>query len=236
MYPKRQQSQFGILGVDERNLGGRIGIVQHMKNHHRALMKAKPNLNTRKRPMSHINKRAKPSGKGKQLIKHALEMEEVVQSFKKVAKMKKGYIDTKKPKTLKAKKLRKPGKFYNEKKFINTEHERNLKHLKRRMKRIGKSEKERKKNPYDPVAHPVRFFRRDPADPLMVGYPAEKMGINLDCLAGKLVNRRDVLRVNNSDLLKRGKKVLRFNELGVDDLGDFDEDDDYEDQERLERM
>lgn len=103
------ESQFGVLGDDERNLGGRIQIVQRMKNHHKALVNAKPNLDTFVKPMKHINKRAKPSGKGTKLLRNAYDFEEVVVSFKKVATLKKGYVNTTVPKCVKSKKLRKGG-------------------------------------------------------------------------------------------------------------------------------
>ena len=218
MLSQKQKSQFGILGNDERNLGGRIQVVQHMKNHHKALLKVKPRLNTQKAPTKHINKRAKPSGKGKQLIKNAYEMENVVTSFKKVANMKKGYINTSKPKAMKTKKLRKPGRHANTKKFISQEHERELKSLKKRISRVGKRMNDRKKNPYDPVAHPVRFFRRDPLDP-MTGKQADKMGINLDCLAGKMVGRRDVINIENKGMLDRGGKGTKQMEFTGGDGG-----------------
>lgn len=197
----QEASQFGIIGNDQRNLGGRIQIVQHLKNHHKHLLKAKPRLNTRIPPKKHISKRAKQSKKGKQKLKNAYEMEEVVQNFKKVANMKKGYVDTSAPKTINVKKLRKPGRYKNQKKFIQSEHERNLKHLKRKLGRVGKSMKERKKNPYDPVAHPVRFMRRDPLDP-MTGKVADKMGIGVENLANQLIQRRDVVQVDNSGILR----------------------------------
>lgn len=204
------ESQFGIIGNDDRNLGGRIQIVQQVKNHHKKLLTTKARLNTRIPPKKHISRQGKrpqshlkPTGKEK--LKSAFEMEEVVQSFKKVANMKKGYIDTSAPKTIQVKKLRKPGRHKNEKKFIDTEHKRNLKHLNKKLKNVGKSLKERKKNQYDPVAHPVRFMRRDPLDP-MTGKVAEKMGIGVENLANKLVNRRDVLEVDNSGILRAAEK------------------------------
>lgn len=177
-----------------------------MKNHHKALINTKANLDTFKRPMKHINKRAKPSGKGTKLLNNAYDFEEVVVSFKKVANMKKGYVNTNAPKSMKTKKLRKGGKYKTKKQFIMSEHEKNLKSMRRKLKNMGKSMKERKKNVYDPVAHPVRFFRRDPLDP-MANKVGKKMGIELDCLANKLINRRDVIGIDNSNLLERQLKL-----------------------------
>lgn len=74
--------------------------------------------------------------------------------------------------------------------------------MKSKLNTMGKNMQERKKNVHDPVAHPVRFFRRDPLDP-MTNKVGQKMGIELDCLANKLINRRDVIGVNNSKLLER---------------------------------
>jgi hypothetical protein len=85
MATNTQPSKFGILGDDARNLGGRIQIVQQMKNHHKALVKTKKNLDTFKKPMKHIKERAKSSGLGTTLLKNAYNFEEVVVSFKKVA-------------------------------------------------------------------------------------------------------------------------------------------------------
>jgi hypothetical protein len=179
-----------------------------MKNHHKALVNAKKNLDTFKKPVKHINKRAKPSGKGTKLLKNAYDYEEVVVSFKKVANMKKGYINTNAPKSMKSKKLRKGGKYKTKKAFEMSEHEKNLRSMKRKLKNMGKSMTERKKNVHDPVAHPVRFFRRDPLDP-MANKVGKKMGIELDCLATKLINRRDVIGIDNSNLYERQLKVTR---------------------------
>lgn len=87
-----------------------------------------------------------------------------------------------------------------------SEHEKNLKSMKRKLKNMGKSMAERKKNVHDPVAHPVRFFRRDPLDP-MTRKVGKKMGIELDCLANKLINRRDVINIDNSRLLEKQLKL-----------------------------
>lgn len=176
-----------------------------MKNHHTALLKTKKNLDTFKKPAEHIDKKAKPSGKGTQLLKNAYDFEEVVVSFKKVAQIKKGYIDTKAPKCMETKKLREGGNHKTKTDFEMAEHKRNTEILKSNLKRLksaGKPLQERKKNVYDPVAHPVRFFRRDPLDP-MTNKVAKKMGIELDCLANKLINRRDVVGIDNSSLLRR---------------------------------
>lgn len=207
---QKKKNRFGVIGNDQRNLGGRIEIVQHLKNHHKHLLNTKARLNTRKPPMKHISKRAKMSGKGKRKLKNAYEMENVVQSFKKVATMKKGYVDSSAPKSMKVKKLRKPGRYKNQKKFIKSEHERNLKILNKKIKGVGKSMKERKKNPHDPVAYPVRFMRRDPLDP-MTGKVADKMGIGIENLATKIINRRDMFEVDNKGLLEVSIKKSKYN-------------------------
>lgn len=197
---------YGILGTDSRNLGGRIQIVQQVKNHHKALVKAKKNLDTFKKPMKHINERAKASGQGTTLLKNALDFEEVVVSFKKVANLKKGYVSTNAPKCLETKKLRAPGNHKTQKEFELSEHQKNLNAMKNKLKNMGKNMNERKKNVWDPVAHPVRFFRRNPLDPMANGV-GKKMGIELDCLANKLIHRRDVVGVDNSRLLERQIKT-----------------------------
>lgn len=213
MKVQKKNDRFGVIGNDQRNLGGRIEIVQHLKNHHKHLLNTKARLDTRKPPMKHISKRAKMSGKGKQKLKNAYQMENVVQSFKKVATMKKGYVDTGAPKSMKVRKLRKPGRYKNQKKFIQSEHQRNLKHLNKKIKGVGKSMKERKKNPHDPVAYPVRFMRRDPLDP-MTGKVADKIGIGIESLANKIINRRDVFEVDNKGLLEVSMKNSRMSPWG----------------------
>ena len=74
---------------DERNLGGRITLVQHMSNHRKGVLKAKPTMDTRKPPRPHINKISK-QGEGKKRLREAYENEEVVVAFRKIANTKKG--------------------------------------------------------------------------------------------------------------------------------------------------
>ena len=170
-------------------------MTQHMINHHKALLTTKPILDTQKAPLAHINKRCKQTGKGKKMLKTALDFEEVAISFKKVANMKKGYIDTSKPKSMASKKLR-TGNFKSGESYLTQEHERNKMHMKQRIKAMGKRNIDRKKNAMDPIANPVRFFRRDPND---------KKGFNLDFVASTTVQKRDAVSINNDYLLKKSR-------------------------------
>jgi hypothetical protein len=72
--------------------------------------------------MKHIKERAKSSGQGTTLLRNALDFEEVVVSFKKVANLKKGYINTTAPKCMDSKKLRATGNHKNTKDFELSEH------------------------------------------------------------------------------------------------------------------
>ena len=191
---------------DDRNLGGRIEMTQHMINHHKALLTTKPLLDTQKAPLEHINKRCKQTGNGKKKLKTALDFEEVAVSFKKVASMKKGYVDTQKPKSMASKNLR-TGNFKRGESYLTQEHERNKKNMKEKIKALGKREIDRKKNSMDPIANPVRFFRRDPND---------KKGFNLDFVAATTVQKRDTVAINNDYLLKKSK-MSKSKALGSQD-------------------
>ena len=180
-----------ITRPDERNIGGRVAVVQQMKCHHKALMNVKPVTDSHTAPRPHVNKISK-QGNGKKIMKQALEQEEMKGAFRKVANQKTGYVDVKQPKTYEWSK--KMGSMHTrEKKFINQEHELNLKSQKRRLKEVGRNMVERKKNPNDPIVYPVRFFRRDPTD---------RKAIDLDPVANKIINRRDVIIPDNQGLLK----------------------------------
>ena len=87
-----------ITRPDERNLGGRLTVIEQMRSHHKALMKVKPITNSRTAPRPHINKISK-QGNGKKLMKQELEQEEMKVAFRKVANQKTGYVNTKKPQT-----------------------------------------------------------------------------------------------------------------------------------------
>lgn len=79
---------------DERNLGGRVTVVQHMKNHRKELLKVKPTFNSRIAPRPHVNKISK-QGDGKKKLKEAYDNEEVIVAFKKIANTKKGTFNIK---------------------------------------------------------------------------------------------------------------------------------------------
>lgn len=68
--------------------------------------------------------------------------------------MKKGYVNTSKPKSMASRKLRN-GNHKKAQKFIDQEHANNLKHMKGKIKTMGKRMNDRSKNPNDPIAHPV---------------------------------------------------------------------------------
>lgn len=62
---------------------------------------------------------------------------------------------------------------------------------------------ERKKNEYDPIANPVYFFRRDMDD---------KADVDLDCLATKTIQKRDMTAPNNEGLLKKSMMLTQQKE------------------------
>jgi len=148
----------GRFVVNEKNLGGKNVIRRQLLEHHNAIVHAKPTINTREKPRAHIDANLDPKQK---LNKghNAFEYNEVYHTFKKLSDVKGGYIDNKKPVSYDlAKKAIPKNKKKND--FINREHLLHLKSQRRRVENIGKSMTERKKNVFDPIAHPSILFRR----------------------------------------------------------------------------
>lgn len=174
---------------DERNAGGKNEITDRMLNHQAALLSTKPSISTRNPPHPHVDVVA-----GKQFLKLKLqkynEFNEVFQSAKKAASAK-PYIDTSAPKSLKAKKLIK-NKRVKEERHINLEHSLNLLALERKLKGVG-SAVERKKNAFDPIAYPARFFRRSNKRP---------EDIDIDYFHHKVIPRSEIT-ANNSKLASK---------------------------------
>ena len=72
------------------------------------------------------------------MLKNAYDFEEVVVSFKKVAKLKKGYVDTNAPKCIESekRKIRTGGNHKTKTAFEMAEHKRNTEILKSNLKRL----------------------------------------------------------------------------------------------------
>lgn len=150
----------------ENNIGGRTQIFSHMKNHQLTLLSVKPTISSKDRPFSaqiHNIKKKNPH-----------EYAEVFESFKRVANLKRKKI-SECPKTFgilgKFKKTDK-NVFSN---YQDMQHEIILKNQKRRIEEIG-GLKERRKNPMDPAANPVFFFRTN----------EDKQNININDFCKKL--------------------------------------------------
>jgi len=150
--------QKGRLVANENNLGGRNAIRRQLLEHQNAIVHAKPTIDTRAKPPTHVDAKVDPKKKLSR-GQGAFEFNEVYHSFKKVANIKSGYIDSKEPESFGLKKKALPkNKKAND--YINQEHLLHLKSQQRRIESIGKSMVERKKNQFDPVAHPSVFLRR----------------------------------------------------------------------------
>lgn len=148
----------GRFVANENNLGGKNAIRRQLLEHHNAIVHAKPAIDSRTKPPAHVDAKVDPKKKLNK-VKEPFTTTEVYHSFRKVAEIKSGYIDASKPATYDLKKNALPMK-KKKNDFINQEHERNLKSQYKRVSNVGKSMAERKKNEFDPIAHPVTFFRR----------------------------------------------------------------------------
>ena len=143
--------------VDDRCIGGKTLIVQHMKNHYGQLTETKPQLKIEE-PKRYIHETRKPVHKQKnKLIDENLE---VKVAFRKVAMATKGYTDHKEPVSEKLKGNLK-GRYEKEKKHEIEEHNLNMNSMKKKLNQKGKQMKDRKKDPTDPIANPALLFRRD---------------------------------------------------------------------------
>lgn len=155
--PAPVQPYHDFTHIDSRSVGGRATIMLHMKNHYDKLVGPKPQIKITA-PKKYIYEQGKhiPSHlKGDKRIDPKLEMKT---AFRKVAKMNKGYISTDKPTTYDMNHLQ--GMKAGGDKFGIDEHALHMKSMKRKLGAKKVPPQERKKNALDPVAHPVRFFRR----------------------------------------------------------------------------
>ena len=132
---------------DSRNSGGRKTINDQLWRHQRAVLLARPAIDTRTRQPPHPKPRS-----------NTLPMDEVAESFRRVAKVALSNPDITQPQTFgmasqlsqnRARKLQ----------AAQQEHQNNVKHMLRRIRALD-SEVERKKNPNDPFANPALFFRK----------------------------------------------------------------------------
>ena len=143
----KKQSNFK---PDERNLGGKNQIFDHMYNHQVTLITMKPIVKSQTKNVE------KPIVAKKIPKKNPNEFDEVLESFKRAACVKSNKLSAC-PETLGLKKML--GKKKNkENDFIGKQHELNLQSQKRRINSLG-TMNERQKNCFDPVAKPVFFFR-----------------------------------------------------------------------------
>lgn len=144
--------------IDDRCVGGKTVIMQHMKNHYDKLISPKPQLKIEE-PKRYIHDTKKP--KHKEVNKRVDPFEEVKVAMRKVATTTKGYTDTQPPVSVKLNmKNNLKGRFEKEKKHEQQEHKLNMDSMNKKLAHTGKAMKDRLKDPNDPVAHPVRLFRR----------------------------------------------------------------------------
>lgn len=99
------------------------------------------------------------------------------------------------------------GKYKRGEKFLLDEHEKNVRSTKSKIKKMGRRWIDRKKNPHDPIAYPVRFFRRDPLD--------KAEDYDLECVAKEILKKRDVIGIDNTGLLKKAEKISKEKEEKV---------------------
>lgn len=143
--------------VDDRCVGGKTLVMQHMKNHYDQLTEVKPQVKI-EAPKKYVHETRKPVHK----VKNKLidPHHEVKVAFRKVANTTKGYVDDGKPISFNMKENLK-GRYEKEKKFEQQEHLLNIKSMSKKLATKKKPMKDRLKDVNDPVAHPVRFFRRN---------------------------------------------------------------------------
>jgi hypothetical protein len=186
--------------IDPRSVGGRAVIMLHMKNHYDKLVGTKPQLKIQapKKYIYEEGKHVPAHRKPNKLIDPKLE---VRHAFRKVAKMNKGYITTDKPTTYDMVHNLKGMKAGGDK-FEMEEHQLHMKSMKKKLNKKKIPEQERRKNTQDPVAHPVRFFRRGKE------LPHKKV----EYVAGQLAPR---LVMTNQD----SKLKDRFDQSGYTGIG-----------------
>ncbi len=142
--------------IDTRCIGGKTLVMQHMKNHYDQLVDTKPQLKIQE-PKRYIHETKKPVHMRKN--KNIDENLEVKVAFRKVANTTKGYTDHHAPVSVNMVDQLK-GRYEKEKKHELQEHKLNLNSMQKKLGQKKKVMKDRVKDPTDPIAHPVKFFRR----------------------------------------------------------------------------
>jgi len=149
---------------DPRNLGGRTQILQLMYKHKYSLQHIKPVLKLTS-PHPHVDS-ARPPHNYLQGILHFKAIDIVTDpnyamvraTYRTINKMNKGLIDKREPKTYPLIEQLSKNKNYSD--YDMREHVKNMNSLQKRLERIEVGPiQERRKNPYDTIAHPSLFFR-----------------------------------------------------------------------------
>lgn len=158
---------------DERNLGGKNQIFDHMYNHQISLLQMKPKVKSQVKNVEKIVVAKKI------LKKNPDEFNEVIESFKRATCVK-GTNLSSCPETyqLKNNLLKKKDKA---KDFIDKQHNLNLESQQRRINSIG-TMNQRKKNSFDPIAKPVYFFRKPYTShkDISITQYCSKLGFNME--------------------------------------------------------
>ena len=133
------------VGPNENNIGGRGIIENQMLNHQKNLYNMKSTINTgQKNIKGRISSAMSKKKKTEPTYMKEDKFKEVLESFKRVANIKKGTVDSEKPKTFQLKNMLKNKKFKKDE-FLDFEHQLNLKSQKRKL--IDIENKNKKKNP-----------------------------------------------------------------------------------------
>lgn len=203
---------------DTRCLGGQKQVMELMTGHYSALVNVKSSMNTFKKPFVHVKnqqmkKRAATANGGKKkrpmtaaestkqnnedwLNKLAkdFDYEETRQTFKRCNNIKSD-IGHMTQNTGYKKQVKKLCQYRAAKKstYAEEEHLRHLKSLQNRVQNVGNAQ-DRAKNKFDPLTHPVRFFRKSEAE-------AQKVG--LDDLKKRIDTNQENLKRKNDQLAEQ---------------------------------
>lgn len=173
-----------LFNSNENNIGGRSDLNNLVYNHHLHLLQIKPTIKLSNNSNNYNKKKKKDELAI--LFKEKTQFNEVYHSFKKVCNIKKGYINNSAPKTMQLK-VNLQNKSRKNERFINELHDNNrisqINRIKRRELKI-----ERKKNEFDPVAHPVLEFTY---------LKKKKPEGSLNLMFNPLLNRQKILKVKN---------------------------------------
>ena len=210
---------------DTRCLGGQKQVMELMTGHYSALVNAKPTLNTFKKPFVHVSKQKRaqtakkrpptaavkgPNEQWLDKLANDFGYQETRETFKRcnnigsdIGHMTQNLGYKAQSKKLSQYRARKKSTYYEE------EHMRNLAALRQRVQNVGNAQ-DRAKNKYDPLTHPVRFFRKSEAEAhkVSLGGFQKKIDNNLDAMK----KRNDQLAqqwIQSSMETGRKKKPLR---------------------------